>query len=88
MAGPGETVDYAEGYSLDPSKDQSALREQAVRIASGADIAVVFVGPAEESEGFDRDHLDLLNLRWSSSWRSPRPPRAPWSCSRTATSSP
>ena len=41
--------------------DGDALREEAVRAAGEAEVAVVFLGlPAdEESEGFDREHLEL-----------------------------
>uniref|UniRef100_UPI00289A1C73 glycoside hydrolase family 3 C-terminal domain-containing protein n=1 Tax=Microbacterium sp. TaxID=51671 RepID=UPI00289A1C73 len=44
-----------------PDSDTAALREEAVTAASAADVAVVFLGvPAhEESEGFDREHIDL-----------------------------
>ncbi|WP_106400487.1 glycoside hydrolase family 3 C-terminal domain-containing protein [Actinocorallia populi] len=55
----GQTVAYARGYAADGSGDPLELREQAVRAAAEADIAVVFAGVAEESEGVDREHLDL-----------------------------
>ncbi len=59
----GEVV-YARGFSnaVDASADEtSALRDEAVAAASGADVAVVFLGlPARlESEGYDRDDIDL-----------------------------
>ncbi|KHK95657.1 beta-glucosidase [Microbacterium mangrovi] len=54
-------VAFAPGFTLDASADASALRAEAVAAASAADVAVVFAGlPAsEESEGFDREHMDL-----------------------------
>jgi Beta-glucosidase-related glycosidases len=62
-------VAYARGFAIDASTevdtdagaDAMALRDEAVAAASLADVAVVFLGvpPAEESEGFDREHIDL-----------------------------
>lgn len=54
-------VDYAPGFSTSGEMDGDTLREEAVRIAGDADVVVVFLGlPAEEeSEGFDRSHLEL-----------------------------
>ncbi|SEG92690.1 beta-glucosidase [Thermomonospora echinospora] len=54
----GQTVTYARGFGADDSGEQ-ALREQAVRTAGDTDIAVIFAGADHESEGFDRDTLDL-----------------------------
>lgn len=56
----GRNVPFAAGYALDGS-DSAALVEEAVALAGKAEIAVVFLGvPAElESEGFDRDDLEL-----------------------------
>ncbi len=56
----GRDVPFAAGYALDGS-DSAALVEEAVALAGKAEIAVVFLGvPAElESEGFDRDDLEL-----------------------------
>ncbi|WP_244223632.1 glycoside hydrolase family 3 C-terminal domain-containing protein [Amycolatopsis circi] len=58
------TVAYARGFSVavDVSADEAvALRDEAVGVASAADVAVVFLGlPARlESEGYDRPDLDL-----------------------------
>ncbi|MGY1643519.1 glycoside hydrolase family 3 C-terminal domain-containing protein [Geodermatophilus sp. SYSU D00703] len=57
LAGP---VAFAAGFGPDRSGD-AALRDEAVAVACAADVAVVFagLGEAEESEGFDREHLDL-----------------------------
>lgn len=54
-------VAFAPGFTLDGSGDEDALRAEAVDIAVAADVAIVFLGvPAhEESEGFDRQHMDL-----------------------------
>ncbi|MGF3056814.1 glycoside hydrolase family 3 C-terminal domain-containing protein [Microbacterium sp. YY-01] len=59
-------VSYAPGFAVPGSKnnpDQTAeqLRDDAAAAATAADIAVVFLGlPAvEESEGFDREHINL-----------------------------
>jgi beta-glucosidase len=53
-------VEFAAGYRLDGDHD-SALAEEAVSLAAGADVVVMFLGlpAAEESEGFDRSHLEL-----------------------------
>ncbi|MFK4837612.1 glycoside hydrolase family 3 C-terminal domain-containing protein [Microbacterium sp. ZW T2_14] len=57
-------VSYAQGFSnaLVVSDDETqALRDEAVAAASAADVAVAFLGlPARlESEGYDRDDIDL-----------------------------
>nr|WP_264042742.1 glycoside hydrolase family 3 C-terminal domain-containing protein [Mycolicibacterium hodleri] len=58
------SVTFAAGFStaVEVSEAESArLRDEAVAAASGADVAVVFLGlPARlESEGYDRDDVDL-----------------------------
>jgi beta-glucosidase len=55
------SADFAPGFSLDGSGDAAVLRAEAVDLARGADVAVVFAGlsDAEESEGFDRGTLEL-----------------------------
>jgi beta-glucosidase len=55
------SAEFAPGFTLDGSGDPAALRAEAVELARGADVAVVFAGlsDAEESEGFDRDVLEL-----------------------------
>ncbi|MEE1926697.1 glycoside hydrolase family 3 C-terminal domain-containing protein [Streptomyces sp. TRM 70351] len=68
----GARVDFAPGYALadpapasaDPAQDPAPaaeLAEDAVRLASASDTVVLFLGLAaqDESEGFDRDHIDL-----------------------------
>ncbi|MEU6412049.1 glycoside hydrolase family 3 C-terminal domain-containing protein [Microbispora sp. NPDC046933] len=54
-------VSYAQGFSLDGSGDARELREAAAEAAASADVAVVFagLGEREESEGFDRETIDL-----------------------------
>ncbi|MGI5156571.1 glycoside hydrolase family 3 C-terminal domain-containing protein [Microbispora sp. CA-102843] len=54
-------VAYAQGFSLDGSGDARELREAATEAAASADVAVVFagLGELEESEGFDRETIDL-----------------------------
>ncbi|WP_329213947.1 glycoside hydrolase family 3 C-terminal domain-containing protein [Streptomyces sp. NBC_01485] len=51
--------DRAQAEALDEALDPTALREEAVRIAREAEIAVVFVGLRGETEGSDREHLEL-----------------------------
>ena len=65
----GADVPFAPGFSLDAatepgassSADAAALRAEAVALAAEVDVAVIFAGvPAEEeSEGFDRQHMNL-----------------------------
>jgi beta-glucosidase len=57
----GCTVTSAPGFTADGTSDPVALRGAAVQVAQRADVAVVFagLGEREESEGFDRDTLDL-----------------------------
>jgi len=56
----GGSVTFVQGYSLDGS-DSAALADEAEAAARRAGVAVVFAGLGEqqESEGFDRDDLDL-----------------------------
>ncbi|MGD9485759.1 glycoside hydrolase family 3 C-terminal domain-containing protein [Streptomyces sp. TRM70308] len=64
----GARVDFAAGYALAGTAPADAdtapaeqLAEEAVRLASASDTVVLFLGLAatDESEGFDRDHIDL-----------------------------
>ncbi|WP_280497466.1 glycoside hydrolase family 3 C-terminal domain-containing protein [Nocardia asiatica] len=57
-----ETVSHSRGFTTgDTEADHDALRAEAVAAAQNADVAVVFLGLAanQESEGFDREHLEL-----------------------------
>ncbi|CAM5467696.1 family 78 glycoside hydrolase catalytic domain [Leifsonia shinshuensis] len=57
----GSEVVFARGYDRTAPEADERLREEAVEAARNAEVAVVFVGLYEEdqSEGFDRTHLDL-----------------------------
>jgi beta-glucosidase len=63
----GDNVSYAAGFAVEggtiatSGRTVSDLRAEAVSVAGAADVAVLFLGlpAAEESEGFDRDHIDL-----------------------------
>jgi beta-glucosidase len=60
--GEAALVTFAPGFGVDdPDVDDAALLAEAVEAARGADTVLVFLGlPAsEESEGFDRTHIDL-----------------------------
>ncbi|WGT47498.1 glycoside hydrolase family 3 C-terminal domain-containing protein [Tessaracoccus lacteus] len=54
-------VTFAPGFTLDGTGDAASLRAEAVAAAAAAEVVVVFLGlPAlEESEGYDRTHIDL-----------------------------
>jgi len=54
-------VDFAPGFVIDSDAADEGLVAEAVRTAAGADVAVLFLGlpPSYESEGYDRDHMDL-----------------------------
>ncbi|KJQ53415.1 glycoside hydrolase family 3 C-terminal domain-containing protein [Microbacterium sp. SA39] len=63
----GDNVSHAAGFSVEggavaaSGRSADELRAEAVAVAAAADVAVVFLGlpAAEESEGFDREHIDL-----------------------------
>ena len=63
----GDNVSYAAGFAVEggtiatSGRTAGDLRAEAVTVAGAADVAVLFLGlpAAEESEGFDRDHIDL-----------------------------
>ena len=63
----GDAVSYAPGFAVEggaiaaSGRSADELRAEAVSAASSAEVAVVFLGlpAAEESEGFDREHIDL-----------------------------
>jgi beta-glucosidase len=54
---PGYTVD--EGPERDPDASEADLLAEAVAVAQASDVALVFVGSAHETEGADRDSIDL-----------------------------
>lgn len=63
----GDRVSYAAGFAVEggavaaSGRSAEEMRSEAVAAARAAEVAVVFLGlpAAEESEGFDRDHIDL-----------------------------
>ncbi|MFI6498871.1 beta-glucosidase [Nonomuraea typhae] len=57
----GRELAFAPGYRLDGQERSPELEEEAVRVAGNAEVTVVCVGlpGEEESEGYDRTHLDL-----------------------------
>jgi beta-glucosidase len=54
-------IEYAQGYDPAASRPNQTLIVEAAALAKRADIAVVYAGlpGIYESEGFDREHLDL-----------------------------
>ena len=58
---PEVEVTFDAGFGIDSTEDDARLADEAVARAEAADVAVVFLGlPAsDESEGFDRPHMDL-----------------------------
>jgi beta-glucosidase len=58
---PAATVRYAPGFSISDNTSDPELAAAAVASAAGADVIIAFLGlpPADESEGFDRTHIDL-----------------------------
>jgi beta-glucosidase len=57
----GVEVAFAAGFGIDTDADDHALAAEAVDLAARASVVVAFVGlpDADESEGFDRAHIDL-----------------------------
>lgn len=57
----GASYSFVPGFTLDSAEQDPALTAQAVDAAAAADVAVVYMGlpEPEESEGFDRTHLNL-----------------------------
>ena len=57
----GLPMTYAQGYPMDSDQPDESLIEEACRAAAAAQVAVIFAGlPASyESEGFDRQHMDM-----------------------------
>jgi beta-glucosidase len=56
-----EHVAFAAGYGIGHSTDDDALRAEAVEAAGAAETVVMLIGlpGADESEGFDRTHMNL-----------------------------
>ena len=63
-AGENLRLSFSPGYAVSGQSDQ-ALVTEAVSAAEVADVAVVFLGLPEgtESEGFDREHIDLPDVQ-------------------------
>ncbi len=60
----GASVTFAAGFRTDGAPDadgDARLADEAAAHAAAADVTVLFLGlpDADESEGFDRDHMDL-----------------------------
>ncbi|HEX6710736.1 MAG TPA: glycoside hydrolase family 3 C-terminal domain-containing protein [Rubrobacter sp.] len=57
----GVQVEFSPGFGIGTTTDDDELGAEAVALAGRASSVVVFLGlpDAEESEGFDRTHLDL-----------------------------
>jgi beta-glucosidase len=57
----GVEIAFAAGYGIDTTDHDEELAAEAVALAGRADVVVAFLGlpAADESEGFDRSHMDL-----------------------------
>jgi len=57
----GVEIAFAAGYGINTSDHDEELAAEAVALAGGAEVVVAFLGlPAtDESEGFDRSHINL-----------------------------
>ncbi|MFU8793419.1 MAG: beta-glucosidase family protein [Acholeplasmataceae bacterium] len=57
----GDNLIYAQGYDSKKDTLDQQLIDEAVQVAKAADYVVLMVGLTDvyESEGFDRDHLDI-----------------------------
>lgn len=60
-AGSELRVEFSPGFTFDGDADDDELRAQAVALAQCSDVVLLFLGlpDREESEGFDRTHLNL-----------------------------
>lgn len=58
---PDARIDFARGYDTAGQAAPKRLREDAVALARQAATTVLVIGlrEADESEGFDREHIDL-----------------------------
>jgi beta-glucosidase len=54
-------VTFAPGYGIGETGDDEALRNEAIEVAAAAETVVMLIGlpGADESEGFDRTHMNL-----------------------------
>ena len=57
----GVEIAFAAGYGIDTTDRDEQLADEAVALAGRAEVVVAFLGlpAADESEGFDRSHMDL-----------------------------
>lgn len=57
----GDSVSYAQGFHIDEGTTDETLLQEAITLAKGSDVAVIFAGLPDsfESEGFDRSHLNM-----------------------------
>lgn len=57
----GDSVSYAQGFHIDEETTDETLLQEAITLAKGRDVAVIFAGLPDsfESEGFDRTHLNM-----------------------------
>ena len=61
LAARGVDAKFAPGFTLDLDPADAAMAADAVEVAKGADVVLMFLGlpEAAESEGFDRETLDI-----------------------------
>jgi beta-glucosidase len=54
-------VTFAPGFEIESDAADPALVDEALQLAATADVVILFLGlpPSHESEGYDREHLDL-----------------------------
>lgn len=60
-AGSGAEIEYAQGYELNGDQTNPQLLKEAIKLAEDASVVILFVGLPDryESEGFDREHMNL-----------------------------
>lgn len=61
LVGSNGNVSYAPGYDLESDDVKKELVQEAVQLASDADVVILFTGLPDryESEGYDRTHLEI-----------------------------
>lgn len=61
MKQENERFEYADGYKIKGDGYKKSLIKKACKVAKDKDVVIVFIGLTDsyESEGFDRDHLEL-----------------------------